>query len=65
MASDEVSEKTVYDCTGQPLPTDIGLIVEWMLNESFKDAYQSKITVFFSFRLLLFVVVIVVYGNKK
>jgi len=42
LAYNEVSERSVYECTGQPLPTDIALIVEWMLNDSFKDAYQSE-----------------------
>ena len=43
MAFDSVSEDTVYSCTGQPLPSDITLIVETMLSESFNEAYQSKI----------------------
>ena len=42
LAYNDVSEQSVYECTGQPLPTDIALIVEWMLNDSFKDAYQSE-----------------------
>ena len=42
MSSDEVTELSVYTCTGQPLPTDIAKIVEWMLNEDFSTAYQSK-----------------------
>ncbi len=42
MTFDEVNEVNVYTCTGQPLPTDIAMIVEWMLNESFALAYQSK-----------------------
>ena len=40
---EEVTEDTVYTCTGQPLPTDIAMIVEWMLNESYMVAYQSKL----------------------
>lgn len=40
MAYDEVSEKRVYSCTGQPLPSDITQIVEWMLSEPFSVAYQ-------------------------
>lgn len=41
VAFDEVTERNVYLCTGQPLPTDIAKIVEWMLNESFSTAYES------------------------
>jgi replication factor C subunit 3/5 len=42
MAYDEVNKKTVYLCTGQPLPDDITQIVEWMLNDNFSTAYKSK-----------------------
>ena len=41
MAHDEVNEETVYLCTGQPLPTDIAQIVEWMLNLDYSTAYKS------------------------
>ena len=44
MAFDEVNEHNVYLCTGQPLPTDIAQIVEWMLNQDFSTAYESTIT---------------------
>lgn len=44
MAFDEVNEHNVYLCTGQPLPTDIAEIVEWMLNQDFSTAYESIIT---------------------
>lgn len=44
MAFEEVNEHNVYLTTGQPLPTDIAKIVEWMLNENFSTAYQSKTT---------------------
>ena len=47
MAFDEVNEHNVYLCTGQPLPIDISKIVEWMLNEDFSTAYQSKKTTLF------------------
>ena len=43
MAFEEVTEENVYTCTGQPLPTDIAMIVEWMLNESYEVAYQSQL----------------------
>lgn len=42
MAHDEVTEETVYLCTGQPLPSDIAQIVEWMLNVDFSTAYTSE-----------------------
>ena len=42
LAFEEVTEVNVYTCTGQPLPTDIAMIVEWMLNESYATAYQSQ-----------------------
>lgn len=42
MAYDEVTENAVYLCTGQPLPSDIAQIVEWMLNEDFSTAYKSE-----------------------
>ena len=41
MGFEEVTEASVYQCTGQPLPADIANIVEWMLNESYMVAYQS------------------------
>ena len=41
MAFDDVTEHNVYLCTGQPLPTDIAKIVEWMLNQDFSTAYES------------------------
>ena len=49
MAFDEVNEHNVYLCTGQPLPIDISKIVEWMLNEDFSTAYQSKNTTLLQF----------------
>lgn len=42
MSFDEVTEHSVYTCTGQPLPTDIAKIVEWMLNKDFSSAYQGE-----------------------
>ncbi len=43
MGFEEVTEASVYACTGQPSPKDIAMIVEWMLNESYMIAYQSKL----------------------
>ncbi len=45
MAFDSVNEDTVYSCTGQPLPTDITVIMETMLSHSFDDAYKSTYTI--------------------
>ena len=42
MAYEEVNQSAVYLCTGQPLPSDIAQIVEWMLNEDFSTAYKSE-----------------------
>lgn len=42
MAHDAVNESTVYSCTGQPLPSDIKQIIEWMLTLDFTNAQQSK-----------------------
>ncbi len=41
MASDEVSEEAVYTCTGNPMPRDVQQIVEWIMNQSFAEAFAS------------------------
>lgn len=41
MASQQITEETVYLCTGNPLPTDIEQIAFWLLNESFADGSKS------------------------
>lgn len=41
MASDEITEAAVYSCTGNPLPQDIQQIVEWIMNQSFTEAFAS------------------------
>lgn len=43
MASDLVDEAAVYLTTGNPLPSDIESVVDWLLNEPFVAAFQ-KIT---------------------
>jgi len=40
MAYEEVTEDAVYACVGQPSRKDISMIVEWMLNREFAEAYQ-------------------------
>jgi hypothetical protein len=39
MASAEVSEESVYLCTGSPLPTDIEAVAQALFNEDFVDVY--------------------------
>jgi replication factor C subunit 3/5 len=41
MACDVVDEKGVYLTTGNPLPSDIESVVNWLLNEEFTTAFQS------------------------
>lgn len=41
MAYDIVNEENVYLCVGHPLRTDIANVVNWMLNDTFHQAYQS------------------------
>lgn len=41
MASQQITEETVYLCTGNPLPKDIELISYWLLNEQFADSFKS------------------------
>ena len=41
LAFDLVSEENIYTCTGKPQRNDIANIVNWMLNEDYKTAYQS------------------------
>ncbi|XP_072921568.1 replication factor C subunit 5 [Hemitrygon akajei] len=41
MAYDNVTEETVYTCTGHPLKSDIANILDWMLNKDFTTAYKN------------------------
>ncbi|XP_013909502.1 PREDICTED: replication factor C subunit 5 [Thamnophis sirtalis] len=41
MAFGQVTEETVYTCTGQPLKSDIANILDWMLNLDFSSAYRN------------------------
>ena len=36
----DITEERVYECTGNPLPSEIGRIVQWLLNESYSTAYS-------------------------
>jgi replication factor C subunit 3/5 len=41
MAFDVVDENNVYTCVGHPLRSDISNMVDWMLNDSFTEAYSK------------------------
>ncbi|XP_072272055.1 replication factor C subunit 5 isoform X1 [Pyxicephalus adspersus] len=41
MAYGNVTEDTVYTCTGHPLRSDIANILDWMLNKDFTTAYKN------------------------
>ncbi|XP_077318186.1 replication factor C subunit 5 [Lithobates pipiens] len=41
MAYGNVTEDTVYTCTGHPLRSDIANILDWMLNKEFTTAYNN------------------------
>lgn len=41
MSSDQISEDTVYKCTGSPLPKDIEQIVNALFNEDFEQVFQK------------------------
>lgn len=41
MAYGEVTEETVYTCTGHPLRSDIANILDWSLNKDFTTAYKQ------------------------
>jgi replication factor C subunit 3/5 len=47
MASQQITEETVYLCTGNPLPQDVQQITHWLLNESFAESYKRM----YNFRL--------------
>lgn len=42
MANDLVDEAAVYLTTGNPLPSDIESVINWLLNEPFVTAFQSE-----------------------
>lgn len=42
MASGEIDEAAVYQCTGNPLPQDLEQIVNWLMNEDFATCYNSE-----------------------
>lgn len=40
MASDKITQESVYLSTGQPLPEDMEHCVQWLMNEPVAVAYQ-------------------------
>ena len=41
MSAAEVSQETVYQCTGNPLPKDIEDCYRWLMNETIAEAFTS------------------------
>lgn len=41
LAYKDVTEDNVYTCVGHPLRIDIENIIDWLLNDSIQDSYQS------------------------
>jgi replication factor C subunit 3/5 len=41
MAFEEVNETNVYLCCGHPLKSDIGQVLEWLLNDKYTDIYKN------------------------
>lgn len=41
LAYSSVTENNVYTCVGHPLRSDITDVINWMLNEDFKTAYDK------------------------
>lgn len=51
-AYDLTGETEIYNCTGNPHPSDIETIVNSMLSDEFTTSYQSMLT-YFCFHLLV------------
>ena len=45
MAYETVDEKHVYLTSGAPLPCDVKDVVQWLLNEGFKEAYEKLVEI--------------------
>lgn len=45
MSSEVVNEKNVYMTSGAPLPKDVDMTLEWLLNLGFREAYEKLIDV--------------------
>lgn len=44
MAYDQVNETNVYSCTGNPLPSDLKLMLNMLNNMPIKQAYEGDNT---------------------
>lgn len=45
MSSGLVDEKSVYMTSGAPLPRDVDMTMEWLLNLEFKEAYEKLVAI--------------------
>lgn len=45
MSSEVVDEKNVYLTSGAPLPKDVNMVLEWLLNLDFKEAFDKLVKV--------------------
>ncbi|KAM9980243.1 hypothetical protein ACTFIZ_006487 [Dictyostelium cf. discoideum] len=36
-----ITEEAIYKCTGYPMPSDIELMVDWLLNSDYEEAFQN------------------------
>lgn len=45
MSSDVVDEKNVYMTSGAPLPRDVDMTLEWLLNLEFREAYEKLVRI--------------------
>ncbi|CAO1637705.1 unnamed protein product [Sympodiomycopsis kandeliae] len=43
-AYDRITSQEIYNCTGNPFPDDIELILKTMMNQEFTSAYQTSLT---------------------
>ena len=46
MSSPEVSQQAVYQCTGNPLPSDIEHCYRWLMNETIAEAFSRAMLPF-------------------
>jgi replication factor C subunit 3/5 len=50
-AYDTIGETDIYNCTGNPHPSDIETIVNSMLSDEFTTAYQSNV-IYINFQII-------------
>lgn len=46
MSSEVVNEHNVYMTSGAPLPNDVAMILEWLLNLEFQEAYEKLVKIY-------------------